>query len=259
MPNKRLIVIKVGSNTLTNASGRLDLNNLRELSDQLAVLHRKKYNIILVSSGAIVAGTERLKLNHSIKTMPEKQAAASVGQSLLINEYNNFLEPYGISLGQILMTSDELRNENKAKNLKNTFYTLLKLKVIPIVNENDSVAVDEIKVGDNDTLSAHVAILTKAKMLIILTDSEGLHTKNPHKDKKAKLITEVKKVTPEIEKLASSESSPGGVGGMLTKVKAAKMVNDKGIPLIIAHGRKRGILNQIVEGKKVGTYFHPKK
>lgn len=259
MPNKKLIVVKVGSNNLTDQEGRLDLNNMREISDQLAFLHKKGYNLILVSSGAIVAGTERLRLNHKLKDMPEKQAAASVGQSLLLNEYNNFLEPHGIALGQILMTSDELRDEKKSMNLKNTFYTLLKLKSIPIVNENDSVAVDEIKVGDNDSLSAHVAILTKAKLLIILTDSDGLHTSNPHKDKNAELLTDVEQIDAKIEKLADAESSPGGTGGMLTKVKAAKMVTEKGIPMIIAHGRKKGILEKIVAGEKTGTYFHPKK
>lgn len=259
MPNKKLIVVKVGSNTLTDKDGMLDLNNMREISAQLAALHKKGYNLILVSSGAIVAGTERLQLHREIKTIPEKQAAASVGQSLLVNEYNNFLEPHGISIGQILMTSDELRNEKKAKNLKNTIYTLLKLKAIPIVNENDSVAVDEIKVGDNDSLSAHVAVLTKAKMLVILTDSDGLHTKDPHKYKDAKLISYVKKITAKTEQQASAETSLGGTGGMLTKVKAAKTVTEKGIAMVIAHGRKKGTLLKIVSGQNVGTLFHPKK
>jgi glutamate 5-kinase len=257
MPNKKLIVIKVGSNTLTDAEGRLDLNNLRNITEQLAALHKKGNNLILVTSGAIAAGKERLKLNGKMKTMPEKQAAAAVGQSLLLNEYNNFLEPHGISIGQILMTSDEIKNPKKAANLKNTFYELLRLKVIPVVNENDSVAVEEIRVGDNDTLSAHVAVLTKARLVILLTDSDGLHTSDPHKNKNAQLIKEVTKIDAKIEALAHKETSASGTGGMYTKVQAAKIVTGDGIPLVIANGRKKDVLTDIVSGEKTGTYFKP--
>ncbi len=258
MPNKKLIVIKVGSNTLTDSEGRLDLNNMRNITEQLAHLHKDGYNLILVTSGAIAAGKERLNLNGKIKSVPEKQAAAAVGQSLLLNEYNNFLEPHGISIGQILMTSDEIRDAKKAAHLQNTFYTLLQLKVIPVVNENDSVAVEEIKVGDNDTLSAHVAILTKAKMLILMTDSDGLHTDNPHKNKDAKLIPEVTVIDAALEKVAGKDTSSAGTGGMFTKVQAAKLVTAQGIPMVIANGRKKNVLVDIVTGEKIGTYFKPR-
>ncbi|MFH1429034.1 MAG: glutamate 5-kinase [Candidatus Margulisiibacteriota bacterium] len=249
-----LIVIKIGSNILTTPDNKLDLNNLRNLCNQIEKLRAVGKQVIVVTSGAIVCGSERLAIQAS--SIPEKQAAAAVGQSILVNEYNNFLEPHKIAVAQILLTKDGLDHEVRSQNARNTIMTLLKLGTVPIINENDTVAIDEIKFGDNDMLSARVARLINASNLIILTDTEGLHTANPRTNIDAKLIPEVKKIDQSIEVLASSKGSSKGVGGMVTKIAAAKMATEAGIETIIASGRADNVLVRLLLDKEsIGTRF----
>lgn len=253
----KYIVVKVGTNILTNEDNLLDLNNLREISYQIARLKSKGYKVVLVTSGAIVTGAEHL--GKKPKTLVEKQAAAAVGQSILMSEYNNFFEEQGVKIAQILLTSKVITNNVSSSNAKNTIMTLLKNNIVPIINENDSVAVEEIKFGDNDELSALVALLIKADMLIMLTDTDGLHTCDPRSNKNAVLIKKVDKITSKIEKLAGKESGTKGVGGMISKVLAAQKATSKGIATVIAYGRGKRVLEKILSGENVGTYFSPKK
>lgn len=253
----KYIVVKAGTNILTNEDNLLDLNNLREISRQIAKLKKKGYKIILVTSGAIVTGSEHI--GKKPKNLIEKQAAAAVGQSLLMNEYSNFFEEKGIVVAQILLTRDIFINNNSLKNARNTIITLVKNNIVPIINENDTVAVEEIKFGDNDELSALVAKLIEAGLLIILTDTDGLHTSDPGSSKKAVLIKKVNLITSKIEKLAGKESGRRGTGGMVSKIKAAKDATQNGIPVIIAYGREKNVLERILSGEEIGTYFVARK
>lgn len=256
MKTKELIVIKIGSNVLTDDKGRLSQKSFRKLAEQIKIFYKHDKKIIIVSSGAIACGSEKLGINYQMRTIPQKQGAAAVGQTLLINYYQKFLK--SIRIGQILLTADCLKNKHHAENITNTFNELLRMKVIPIVNENDSVVIDEIKFGDNDILSAQVACLVKAQKLIILTDLDGLYDKNPHKNPDAKLIKEVKKITPAILKLADGSGSYKGTGGMLSKLNAAKLATKNGVETYIANGFKKDILKNIVLKKTDCTYFPAK-
>lgn len=254
MNTKELIVIKIGSNVLTDQKGRLSHRSFKKLAEQIKTFYKYDKKIIIVSSGAIACGSEKLGIDYQMRTIPQKQGAAAVGQTLLMNYYQKFLR--SVKIAQLLLTADGLQNKNRAENITNTFNELLKMKVIPIVNENDSVVVDEIKFGDNDILSAQVACLVKAQKLIILTDIDGLYDKNPRQDNQAKLIKEVKKITPAILKLADSSSgSYKGTGGMLSKLKAAKLATENGIDTYIANGFKKDILKNILLKKVDCTYF----
>ncbi|MFA5928494.1 MAG: glutamate 5-kinase [Candidatus Margulisiibacteriota bacterium] len=252
-----LVVIKIGSNILTTPGNDLDLNNLRNLCDQIAGLRRKGMQVVVVTSGAIVCGSERLGIKAS--SIPEKQAAAAVGQSLLVNEYNNFLEPHKITVAQVLLTKDGVTEGARKKNVQNTLKTIIKLGAVPIINENDTVSTDEIRFGDNDMLSAIVAKLVGADRLVILTDIDGLHTANPRTHKDTKLIANVPKVTKEIEGLACGKGSGKAVGGMITKIAAAKIATKAGIETVIANGRASDVLLRLlVKQEKLGTKFQSK-
>lgn len=242
------LIIKIGSNILTTNDSKLDLNNLRNLCNQIAIIKQKGISVIIVTSGSIVCGAERLQLKPL--SIQEKQASASVGQNLLLNEYNKFLEMKGIAVGQILLTKDGLENKNRVENAKNTIYKLLELGAIPIINENDTIAVEEIRFGDNDMLSAMVAVLVNADKLLMLTDIDGLYDKNPNLDKSAKLIETVKNIDQKIEKIAGDAVSYKGTGGMVTKIQAAKLATENGIETIIANGRTENIITNIIFGKQ---------
>lgn len=257
MNKDKCIVVKVGTNILTNEDNLLDLNNLREISYQIVRLNKKGYKIVLVTSGAIVTGSEHI--GKKPKSLIEKQAAAAVGQSLLMTEYNHFFEEQGVIIAQILLTRDIITKNNPANNAKNTILTLLKNKIVPIINENDTVAVEEIKFGDNDELSALVSNLIGAGLLIILTDTDGLHTCDPRSNKKAELIIKVDSITNKIEKLAGKECGAKGTGGMTSKIKAAKYATNNKIPTIIANGREKKVLERIISGEHIGTYFSARK
>lgn len=259
LQNIKRIVIKVGTSTLTHESGLLNLIRMEALVRQLADLHNQNYEVILVTSGAVGAGMGKLGLKVRPKTIPKKQAAAAVGQGILLHMYEKIFSEYGKTIGQILLTKDDFLNKRRALNAENTFFELLRQGVIPIINENDAVVVDEIKVGDNDTLSALVARLVHADILILLSDIEGLYNDNPTINPKAKLISFVAAIDEEIEKLASRAGSKLGTGGMVTKITAAKIAIDSGTAMVIANGSKVGILQEIVGCKEVGTFFKPKE
>ena len=256
LANVRKILIKVGSAVLTNEDG-LDLQIIEQLVDDISALRERGYQVVLVSSGAIASGKHRLGIPGKLKSIPQKQAAAAVGQGRLMRVYSNAFGKHGLFVGQVLLTMSDITDRKRFLNIRNTLFTLLEWGVITIINENDTVAVDEIKFGDNDQLAAMVANIIEAHLVINLTSTEGLYDHNPADSKKAKLIPLVTELTPEIEAAATEEATPVGMGGMKSKVLAAKKVTACGIPYIIAPGRRQGILQEIMDGKEAGTLFLP--
>jgi glutamate 5-kinase len=246
------VVIKIGSSTLTTPDKRLDLHNLTRLVDEAAALVKGRHRVVIVSSGAIVAGAQRLNLGKP-KTIPEKQAAAAVGQSLLMRQYEKAFEKHGIAVAQILLTRDVITDRERSLNARNCFHTLLAEGVVPVVNENDVVAVEEIKIGDNDTLAALTAGLIGADKLLLLTDVDGFYLKD--QDGKPYLVEKITRITPQIKAAAGQPSSQSGTGGMATKLEAARLALPLGVSLTIANGRKKGLLTDWLGGGKVGTFF----
>ena len=249
------IVVKVGTSTLTHSTGLLNLKCIENLARQLSDIHNRGIQVVLVTSGSIGAGMGKLGLKVRPKTMREKQAAAAVGQGILIHMYEKFFSEYGKTIAQILLTKEDIVDKKRYLNARNTFSTLLSLGVIPVVNENDAVAIDEIKVGDNDTLSAMVTSLIGADLLIILSDIDGLYDSNPRVNPNANIIHTVKNITDEIKRSAKGAGSKLGTGGMLTKIKAAEIVIAANASMIIAEGSDTNIINEILEGLEIGTLF----
>ena len=249
------IVVKVGTSTLTHSTGLLNLKRIEKIVRQLADVHNQGIQIVLVTSGAIGAGMG--KLGHKVrpKTMPEKQAAAAVGQGTLIHMYEKFFSEYGKTIAQILLTKEDIVDKERYSNARNTFFMLLSQGVIPIVNENDAVVTDEISVGDNDTLSAMVTNLIEADLLIILSDIDGLYDSNPRTNPDAKIIYNVAKIPDEIKTFAEGAGSSLGTGGMETKIKAAEIVVTANASMIIAEGSEPNIISDILEGREIGTLF----
>ena len=252
----RRILVKVGSAVLTGEDG-LELNIIEQLVADIAALRERGFQIVLVSSGAIASGKHRMGIEGKLKSIPQKQAAAAVGQGRLMRVYSNAFGKHGLFVGQVLLTMSDITDRKRFLNIRNTLFTLMDCGVITIINENDTVAVDEIKFGDNDHLAAMVANVIEAHLVINLTSTEGLYDQNPSATKKAKLIPIVTELTPEIEAVATEEATPVGMGGMKSKVQAAKKVTASGIPYIIAPGRRTGILQEILDGKETGTLFLP--
>ena len=253
------IVVKVGTSTLAHATGRLNIRHVEELVKVLSDLKNAGHQIILVSSGAIGMGVGKLNLPCRPTDMPGKQAAAAVGQCELMYTYDRLFTQYNHTVAQILLTGEDIDHSDRRENFQNTIFRLLELGALPIINENDTVATAEIKVGDNDTLGAIVARCVKADLLVLLSDIEGLYTADPRKDPSAKLIPVVEEVTPEIEALAGGVGSGLATGGMATKLRAAKMVAEVGCDMIITNGEHPEVLYDIAEGKAVGTRFIGKK
>ena len=253
------IVIKVGTSTLTDDNHRLASAKVEKLAREIVELKRRGKEVILVSSGAIGAGIGKLNLKQRPRDIKLLQATAAVGQSILMSTYDRYFSAYGQTIAQLLLTHADFRSRQRYLNLRNTLLTLLKSGVIPIINENDTTAVDEIKVGDNDNLSALVASNLEADLLIILTDTDGLFTRDPRRSKRAELIPVVRDITPEIERIAHRGEKTSSAGGMRTKIEAARLAMNAGIPVIIANGAKENILLRIVEGEPVGTRFLPRK
>jgi len=251
------ILIKVGSAVLSGQDG-LDLEVINTLVEQMSTLVKKGGSVVLVTSGAIVSGKHRLALTGKLTSIPEKQAAAAVGQGRLMRVYSKAFERNGLYVAQILLTLADLTDRRRFLNIRNTLSTLLTWKVIPIINENDTVAVDEIKFGDNDHLAAMIANIIEADLFVILTSTDGLFDKNPATSKKARIIPLVKKITPDIEAMATEETSSTGTGGMKSKIMAAKKVTAIGIPCIIAPGKRKDVLSDIMAGKEIGTLFLPR-
>ena len=253
------IVVKVGTSTLAHATGRLNIRHVEELVKVLSDLKNAGHEIILVSSGAIGMGVGKLNLPGKPSDMPTKQAAAAVGQCELMYTYDRLFLAYNHTVAQVLLTGEDVDHPERRENFENTMERLLELGALPIINENDTIATAEIKVGDNDTLGAIVACCVRADLLVLLSDIEGLYTADPRKDPAATLIPVVEEVTPDIEALAGGVGSSLGTGGMLTKVTAAKRATEAGVDMIITNGAHAEVLYDIVEGKPVGTRFVGRK
>jgi glutamate 5-kinase len=259
------IVVKVGTSTLTYDTGLINLSRIDKLARVLSDLVNQGKDVVLVTSGAIGVGVGKLKLKEKPKLIREKQAAAAIGQCELMHIYSKFFSEYGHTVGQILLTRDVVDDDHRRENVINTFESLLEFGVVPIVNENDSVAIDEIECrefkvfGDNDTLSAIVAKLINADLLVILSDIDGFYDCDPRKNSCSHMISVVEEITPEIEKCAGGEGSKRGTGGMITKLRAAKIVNSSGIDMVLSNGDNPEVLLDIVSGKNVGTLFTSKK
>lgn len=255
----RRVVIKVGTSSITHRTGLLNLERMEALSRQIADLHNRGIEVILVSSGAIGAGMGKLNLKERPRTVPEKQAAAAVGQGVLIHMYQKTLSEYGKTIAQILVTKDDLADRSRFLNARNTVFSLLAHGVIPIVNENDAVATDELKygnkIGDNDTLSALMVSLVDAELLIILSDIDGLYDANPATHPEARMIPEVHEITHDIVEMAGGSGSMLGTGGMATKIKAAQIATSTGADMVIAASAQERILYRLIEGEPVGTLF----
>ena len=252
------IIVKVGSGVLTKDAG-LNLKAVTTISRQICRLIDRGLEVILVSSGAMASGAAKIGLPKRPEEIPKRQAVAAVGQAGLIREYEKAFARYQKKVAQILLTSDGLTNRKRYLNARNTLYTLLSWNVVTIINENDTVSVEEIKFGDNDNLAAMIALLMNADLLINLTDIEGLFTKDPRKNPDAEIIPVVSTIEKRIEKLAGNIPGALGTGGMLSKIMAAKKVTAAGIPMIIAKGEHPDILLKLFAGKELGTFFVPKK
>lgn len=253
--NAKLIVVKVGTSTLTYPSGYINLRRVEGLVKCLSDLQNSGRRIVLVSSGAISCGVGKIGLKHEGLTTEEKQAAAAVGQCELIDMYNRLFADYGHNVAQLLLTKDVTDNATRREHAENTLRVLIDLGCIPVINENDTVSSYEIRYGSNDTLGATVAMLCKADLLINLTDIDGFYTDNPKTNPNAMLIPYVPKITAELEAKAGGAGTARGTGGMAAKLEAAKMCTANGIPMIIANGGNPDILYDIVEGTYRGTLF----
>ena len=253
------IVVKVGTSTLAHATGRMNIRHVEDLVKVLSDLKNAGHEVILVLSGAIGMGVGKLNLPGKPSDMPSKQAAAAVGQCELMYTYDRLFLQYNHTVAQILLTGEDVDHAERRQNFENTLERLLELGALPIINENDTIATAEIKVGDNDTLGAIVACSIHADLLVLLSDIEGLYTADPRKDPEARLIPVVEKVTPEIEGLAGGAGSGLGTGGMATKLRAAKMVTAAGCDMIITNGERPQVLYDVADGKAVGTRFLGKK
>lgn len=249
------IVVKVGTSTLAHKTGRINIRHMEELCKVLSDIKNAGHEVILVSSGAIAMGMGKLNLRERPKLLPEKQAAAAVGQCELMYTYDKLFSEYNHTVGQVLLTGSDVRDDHRHENFINTMERLIEYGALPIINENDTVSVDEIVIGDNDTLSAIVATSLSADLLVLLSDIDGLYTFNPRECPEAVLVPVVTELTPEIIASAGGVGSEIGTGGMQTKLIAAGMVMDAGCDMVIANGADPKILYDIIDGEKIGTRF----
>lgn len=249
------VVVKIGSNTLTDPDGRIDRGFIAEVMRQVALLRSREIEVVIVSSGAIAAGIEALGMPRRPTAMAELQAAAAVGQARLVERYAEAAAVHGIPVGQVLLTRQDVGVRSAYLNACRTFDALLRMGVVPVVNENDTTAVDEIRFGDNDYLAALVAMMVRASLCVFLTDIAGLYDRDPRRDPDAQLVDKVEELTQEVMDAAGGPGSAVGSGGMASKLEAAKALMDAGIPLVICDGRRRDVLVDAVDGKSVGTLF----
>ena len=260
---KQRIVVKVGTSTLTHENGDVDLRTLDKLTQVLSAVGNRGDEVILVSSGAIAVGVSKMRLSERPKEIRMKQACAAVGQCELMHLYDKFFSEYGNLVAQILLTSEDVETEEKKQNLKNTFSALLEKRIIPIVNENDSVSYAQIEsakkiFGDNDTLSALVAVLCEADRLIVLSDVEGLYDGDPHAGRPVNLIHRVETIDDRLRSLVGGAGTDRGRGGMITKLEAAEIVTSHGIEMNIILGSKPEGIYDVLDGREIGTSFLPR-
>jgi glutamate 5-kinase len=255
LKNKRRIVIKIGTSSLSYPNGRMNFHSIEKLSYVLSALRRRGIQVILVTSGAIGVGAGRLGLTTKPAELAKKQALAAVGQAELIKIYQKFFEEYNQTVAQVLLTKDVVTIPKRNQNAKRTLIKLLEMDIIPIINENDTMSTYEIEFGDNDTLSATVASLVEADLLIMLSDIDGLYSADPRNEISAEIIHSVFEITPELEQLASGAGSSFSTGGMITKISAARICLQDGIDCIITSGTDPVVIFDILEGKEVGTHF----
>jgi glutamate 5-kinase len=254
----RRVVVKVGSNVLTARQG-LNIPVMRSIAGQISRLMEAGREVILVSSGAMASGLKKIGLERRPDGLPQRQAVAAVGQAGLIMEYEKAFERHRLKAAQILLTSEDLSSRKRYLNARNTLNTLLDWKIVPIINENDTVSVEEIKLGDNDNLAAMITLLMDADLLVILSDIDGLFTRDPRTEPDAELIPVVGVITKSTEKAAGSIPGPLGTGGMMSKINAARKVNSAGVPMVVAKGDKPDILVRLFDGEAHGTYFVPRR
>lgn len=252
----RRLVVKIGSRVLTAADNDLDRGRIASLAAEIDKLRQHGIEVIVVSSGAVAAGRSALGIERPV-TIPQKQAAAAVGQPRLMNAYQEALDSFGIKTAQILLTREDLADRQRFLNARATLDTLLACGIVPIINENDTVVVDEIKFGDNDNLSALVTNLSESNLLVILTDIDGFYDSDPRSHPEAALVNLVSGITREIEQAAGGSGSSVGTGGMATKISAAKKAGRYGVPTIVANGRSERILGRVMAGEELGTLFLP--
>jgi glutamate 5-kinase len=249
------IVVKAGSSSLTDEKGSIDLKKITRLVDGISRAVKEGKEVILVSSGAIAAGRGKLGMTERPKTIPEKQALAAIGQVALMQIYSELFSALSLTAAQVLLTRDDTLDRSRCLNSRTTLTTLLSMGAVPIVNENDAVAVDEIKIGENDSLSAMVASLVDAELLVILSDIDGLYTSDPRKDPGARVVRTVEEITAAIEASSGGAGSSLGTGGMATKVQAAKIATSAGIPLVIANAEEKDVIARVLAGEELGTIF----
>lgn len=254
--NKKTIVVKLGTSVLTSGTSKLDRAHMVEIVRQCAILHKQGYPIIVVTSGAIAAGKEHLAMPDIEHTIANKQMLAAVGQGQLVRAWESLFNIYGLHVGQMLLTRADLDDKGRFLNARDTLNTLLKHRIIPLVNENDAVATSEIKVGDNDNLSALVALLADAQQLLLLTDQKGLFTADPRSNPDAQLIPEVHEITDEIHNLAGGSVGGLGTGGMATKIESATVASRGGVEVVIASGHRKNVILDAAQNISVGTRFH---
>jgi glutamate 5-kinase len=254
LKDKKKIIVKVGTSSLTKGNGQIDEQRFVRLADILSQLRKSGRQIILVTSGAIAVGANKIGMTERPSKLAEKQALAAIGQAELMNIYEKAFTKFKQTVAQILLTKDGVLNPVRRQNARNTLNTLLGMNIIPIINENDTVSTDEIEFGDNDTLSAHVAVLSEADLLIILSDIDGFYNGDPRKNENAKIISKVTSIE-DIEEFAGSTGSNFARGGMITKIVAAKLCVTEGIDMVIARGEDPAILFEVLEGKEIGTLF----
>ena len=250
------IVVKIGTSSLTYENGKMNYRRIEKLVRVLADLKNTGKNVVLVSSGAIAVGVDRLNLPNRPVKLKEKQATAAVGQCQLMSLYDRFFMQYGHDVAQILLTKYTIDNEKSRENAKNTFSALLDMNIVPVINENDVISTEEIEFGDNDTLSAYVAELVGADLLIIMTDIDGFYDKDPKSHDDARLITEIYEVTDDIKKRAGGAGSKRGTGGMITKLLAAEIAQKYNINTVIVNGDDPEIIYNVIEGAEVGTLIY---
>ena len=259
MKDKHRIVVKIGTSSLSYPNGRMNFHSIEKLAFVLSAIRQRGIQVILVTSGAIGVGAGRLGLTEKPKELAKKQALAAVGQAELIKIYQKFFGEYNQTVAQVLLTKDVVTIPSRNMNAKRTLIKLLEMEIVPIINENDTIATNEIEFGDNDTLSAIVASLTDSDLLVMLSDIDGLYSADPRAELSAEIIHSVQEITPELEKLASGAGSSFSTGGMVTKIAAAKICMNDGIDCIITSGSDPAVIFDILDGREIGTHFIAKK